>query len=361
MVLRVCRDWRRAAHKERTRDVGIKLNNDLLLRMCNSTSPLKRHVAQITWNTDDVMTHQMLNALPHLPKRAEMTVVISYAAAWLLRIPCTVTHLRLLAHNHDVSIVAQFDSLQTIYTSRGYFKSDTLHALCAWGNMQHLQQISLHETVIGAVEMSALVTLPALTSIEPNALELSAYSFLPKVRQLQRLRVNFSCYLYDWSSTPDASVYTALLAECQSLTHLTLSTYGFDSIQDGLGSNLIRAFPKLQSLHLFRTNVGPLDFIQRMTSLQRLHLDLCYNVSVHDLMRLNSLAPRLIELRMDQCCRNMIFPLVFNKKQWNALQYVQTLHYTKNTDVMFALALIGSFICFIVIHLVWPAVSGAFI
>ena len=62
----VCWDWYESADKEKSRSLSLGPTQDMIIELCNSRSPLRKHVAGLT----GTMNLAILRALQDLPTLA---------------------------------------------------------------------------------------------------------------------------------------------------------------------------------------------------------------------------------------------------------------------------------------------------
>ena len=68
LAIAVCWDWHDASDKERSRGLSLSTSRDMIIELCNSRSPLRKHVAVLT----GTMSLPILHALQDLPTLTEI-------------------------------------------------------------------------------------------------------------------------------------------------------------------------------------------------------------------------------------------------------------------------------------------------
>jgi len=316
VVQRVCRDWYHATSKERPRDVHVQLNPVALAQMCDATSSsLRRHISRVACSIPFAPSVDLVAALLSIPPRIQLYIQTHQVEPWMLYVP-SITRLDVETVCYTSTLICrQMSQLRVLHTTNGMWAPEHLSRLCVMNALHQLQELSLHCTILGADDMSALVALPALTAIEPLAIHTEAYAWLPHVRGMQRLAIDLRFHETAWGTGDEGHLCHTRLRACIKLTHLTIRASHLDTLKE----RLVIAVPGVQTLCMHGTRVGSLAFLREFRHLTRLDMHECGRVSAEDIMRLNEWAPGLAELRIERCFSTR-GSLGFTRKQMQLLR-----------------------------------------
>jgi hypothetical protein len=215
----------------------------------------------------------------------------------LLQLP----QLTSLSVNHSPSppqlaVVKQL-CLTALDVSEGHCPREHLRALLADGphQLQRLQKINMQECSLDVESMQMLLTLPALTELEPWSLDPRCFPLLRSFAKLRRLRI---LPPFGILSESDAAELLSSLSALPTLISFAidgrpLSAIIKETLIDAIGA----AVPQLHELCLRHFSLLPsLSRLAALTQLRSLHLVECARQSRNSTHNVLELLPSLRHL-----------------------------------------------------------------
>ena len=163
--------------------------------------------------------------------------------------------------------------------------------------LQRLQAIEFRFETVDPPLLAGLLSLPALTELQPAYVLLECWAGLGGLSQLRSLSV-------DWADDCTAEQRSALESSLNSLPQLAELFVALALDECVGGPPLALRLPALLSLDLRCVRLPSLSFLQHAPLVERLHLARCGEMAADEaLQSLRSFAPRLRRLELDRCVR----------------------------------------------------------
>jgi hypothetical protein len=244
-----------------------------------------RSLSRWEFDKDAIVLQPLLNALPCAAIRLESLGIMAWGGASLLDWSplLQLSQLASLRVNHtpsppQLAVVKQLYGLTELDVMDGHWTREDLRSLLSDSDgphqLQRLQKISMQECTLDVESMQILLTLPALTELQPYQLDPRCFPLLHSFSKLRRLRV---APQFGFLPAADAS---ELLSSLRALSNLlSLEIIGrllSASIKGTMIDGLAAAVPQLRELRL--RWFSPLPSLSRLaacTQLRSLHLTDC--------------------------------------------------------------------------------------
>jgi len=188
--------------------------------------------------------------------------------------------------------VKQLAAVAQLEIGQSWRRETLLELLQPPHRLQQLQQTQLGRVVVDSPLLAALLTLPALTALQPSGMMPDCWGRLGGLRQLHTLSVSWA---FGFSAAQQSALESSLSALPQ-LSDLAVGL-GYDAHVDGPA--LAFSLPALRTLRLLGLRVPSLSFLQHSPLLEQLRLTGCQQLSAADLLHcLPAHTPRLRTLHL---------------------------------------------------------------